>query len=284
MGYLAAFAGGAADEYLTQRTEDRKEGREIKKEKRVVEFQKLRDKRLAEIDKTTASTLVKTDESAAVSSDKRREDAAISATARKRMDPIEVSASASIATPKEGGGYDFAQAPAKPPSATSSGQFTAEDATKFFSKRGDVYFGTLDESGLYTLGTDENAQLASAASSVANRLWLKKGGRVDANTIWAIVYKNIKSKKAATAADIAKIGDELNRFDDMWWNNEADDAEVKKLKKEAEDREAAGKSGQMDLPGANAGNAPQRAIDALTADRSLAPDFQKKYGYLPPGF
>ena len=263
MGMLEGFLVGATDEYTKQRGEDRQEGREIKKEKRIADFQEIRDKRLAETAEGVASKLVETnagavstkvETDAAVAATKVETDeaAAVSATERKRMDPIEVSPSSSIATPQEGGGYKFDQAPHKPATSTT-GQFTAEDATKFFSKRGDVYFGTLDESGLYTLGTDENAQLASAASSVANRLWLQKQGGIDANTIWAVVYKNIKANKATTAADIKSIGDQLTTYDDMWWNTEAESDEVIRLKKDQERIEKEGKAGQMDLPGQRGG-------------------------------
>lgn len=285
MGMLDGFVAGAADEYTKQRGEDRAD-----------KFAEIKEKRVAEIKKTAATELVKTNATAAETKVKTDATAAEIEAKAKLTETTIVPASSSAREwdpVKKTWSYD--QAPPKPDTTDKTGKLTEKDATTFFSKRGDIYFGKLDKSGIYSFGTDENAQMAAAASSVSNRLWLQQGGKLDANTIWAIVYKNIKANKLETADAIEAIGLDLDKYDAMWWNTEAESREVKALKAQALALDEEGKKEQMDLPAGPAGagmlnegegqtKAPQAALDALKENPNQAADFKRKYGYLPPGY
>ena len=344
MGMLAGFVVGATDEYTKQRGEDRKEGREIEKEKRGeavlvrsdtrrAKFDEIKARRLAEVnvkaaaqlvetkkdtaaqkaltDKdtatelahqkghtaetlaatkaTTAEVLADTDigtaEDLAVTQTETAEVLATGKTAtarilsergiekeekkvgtdqaaaklaheRKMKEPFTVSPSGSIVTPDPDaeGGYLVQQVGHRPTTSSQSGQFGADDATKFFSTRAEKYFGKLDESGKFLgFGTDRNAQLAASSASVADRMWTKYKGQIDPNTIWAISYKEIKNSTANTAQEVSDIEKQLLQYDSEWWLTESQDAEVAKIVKEIEAAEKSGRLSTMKVPSSTGG-------------------------------
>ncbi|MEE8364208.1 MAG: hypothetical protein V3R76_00340 [Gammaproteobacteria bacterium] len=287
MGMLDGFVAGAADEYTKQRDEDRVEEKVIKSEIRADKFDEIRQNRMAEINKTTAKQLAITNKATAAegfhqkrhtatnvaevnqnTAEKLAETNATAAELKVTNDAtadeikakakltetqiVSPSSSARVWDPiKET--WSFDQAPPKPSTTGKDGKFTEKDATTFFKQISIVYFGGLDESGIYSFGTDDNSHMAAAAGSVSNRLWLKRGGTTDANTIWAIVYRNIKAGKAKTVEDIAAIGLELEQLsDDKWWF-QADSPETAQLVEDQKKLLEEGKKKQMDLPGQKPG-------------------------------
>lgn len=258
---LAGAVKGGADTFLEISREERAEDREIKKETRVNDFQTIRDKRLAEINAEAAE---KDRDFRSEESGKDREhrstESAADRTSREGIAKNELDFEMTKPmTETTGRGaitkqYDpktktWQEVSDQPYDDGTLGGMDQAERSKFFAARSEKYFGNLDKSGAFVgFGSDRDAQLASSTASAADRMYAKYGGRVDPNTIFATVYKNVKSTNAATEADVAAIEEQLSEYDNEWWLTQEQDAEVMKLKKDLESVQSEGGAATMDVP------------------------------------